>query len=165
MLKIVVREILIFLVCITVFPLLTLSLLGQHHSYSALLGMALREVFLGLGYSEHGFVTQLMRLVTPYALLQAVRAYGWSQASLVGRRWAHAYYATILFIMGTWLVLTAWDLFRFMYALGDIPAELVQFVELEGLGLIIGIGSYILCLYCLRTALNPSKPPPKLREM
>lgn len=162
---IIFREIVIFLVCITFFPLLTLFVLGQHHSYPALLGMALREVFLGLGYSEHGVVTLLLRLLTPYALLQAVRAYGWSQASLVGRRWAHAYYATILFIMGTWFVWTAWDLFRFMHALGDIPGELVQFVELEGPSLIVGIGSYILCLYCLRTVLNPSKPPPRLREM
>ncbi|MDQ1238705.1 MAG: hypothetical protein QG577_890 [Thermodesulfobacteriota bacterium] len=157
MLKTVFREIAIFLLSITLLPVLTIAVLTQQHTYSGVLSIGLREVSLGISYSEQGVARLLIRLLTPYALIQAVRAYNWSQRSLDGRRWAHAYYASVLFLVGTWSLWIAWDLFHFMHALGDIPGELAQFAELEGANVILGLGSYILSWYCARTALSPEK--------
>jgi hypothetical protein len=157
MLRIVFREIAIFLLSITFLPVLTVAVLTQQHLYSGVLSIGLREVSLGISYSELGVARLLMRLLTPYALIQAVRAYNWSQRSLVGRRWAHAYYASILFLVGTWSLWVAWDLLHFMYALGDIPGELSQFAELEGANVILGLGAYILSWYCALIAVRPEK--------
>lgn len=157
MLRIFFREIAIFLLSITLLPVLTIAVLTQQHSYSGVLSIGLREVSLGISYSELGVARLLIRLLTPYALIQAVRAYNWSQGSIVGRRWAHAYYASVLFLVGTWSLWVAGDLLYFMYALGDIPAELSQFAELEGTNVILGLGSYVLSWYCTRTALSPEK--------
>jgi hypothetical protein len=53
----------------------------------------------------------------------------------------------------------AWDLFYFMYALGDMPAELIQFFQLEGTDLLIAAGCSFLGAYCFSIFLDPRRKP------
>ncbi len=48
-------------------------------------------------------------------------------------------------------------MFYFMYALGDIPQELGQFVQLESVSLTIALVSLVLFIHCLAVVVNPSR--------
>ncbi len=74
-----------------------------------------------------------------------------------GQKMANLYFALLLAAVSAWFFSKAWDLFYFMYALGDIPAELKQFVQLEGDSLLGCFLTLVLGIYCFSIFLNPSK--------
>jgi len=154
--KIMVRELLVFVASVSILPMFALVVLSQQYSLNTMLAGALREMLAGPTYSGHGPAALWVRILTPYLLLQGIRAWYWSQKSIVGRRWAYLYFSLVFFGACLWWLSAAWDLFYFMYALGDIPGEIGQFLELEGSDLVMGFGALLLALYSVLIFLNPS---------
>ncbi len=149
MFRIILREIFVLAVSLAVFPAVAVVLLV----YTDSLGMGL-SVFshrLDLGLSGPGGIPMelWLRIVAPYAIVQAVRAYKWAQRSGEGRKWANLYFFVILALLGARSLWEAWDLWYFMYAMGDMPSEIAQFIELEAMNLIIVAISFSLGFYCL----------------
>jgi len=154
---VVLREALIFLVCLAVFPAVVVLLLLHSDSVETGMMYLTREAASG-GWGPAGApLAMCLQLLVPYALVQAIRAYAWSQRSLTGRRWANLYFAVLLGIIGCRSVSLAWDLFYFMYALGDVPEALFQFFELEGLNVAMAAATFLLALHCFRVFLNPHR--------
>jgi len=160
------REILVLLLGLALFPSAVILLL--------VLTDQIRDVqaYLARGLLSADFVTSVhetpiwIKWVSPYLAVQALRGYLWSQRSLAGRRWANLYFSFLLAFVGVWAFGRAWDLFYFMYAMGDLPEELLQFFLLEGYNLVITIASLFLMLHCLRIFLDPARrtlPPKKGR--
>lgn len=157
MFRVVLREALIFLVCLAVLPAVVVLLLL--HSDSVQTGMMyLRRAVASGGWGPAGApLAMWLQLLVPYALVQAIRAYAWSQRTLTGRRCANLYFSILLGIIGCRSVYLAWDLFYFMYALGDMPEALFQFFELEGLNVALAAGAFLLAVHCFRVFLNPRR--------
>ncbi len=155
--KIVIREFLILAGSFSILPALVLALLAQQHSWDMLLSSAVREVFSGRVFSDQPRIGLWVRILAPYILVQSIRAWYWSQRSTVGKRWAYLYFSVLFAGVACWSLSSAWDLFRFMSALGDMPAEIGQFFELEGSNLVIGLGAAFLTFHCARIFLNPSQ--------
>lgn len=164
MLRRILLEIAILVVCLAVFPVLVLALLVYTDSLRAGLAFLGREAFLG-GWGPYSTSLSLwVKLFSPYLIVQAARAYSWGQHSLTGRRWAHIYFSVLALLIGGRSLWRAWDMFYFMYALGDIPQELDQFMQLEVLNLGIASASLVLFAYCLAVAVNPDRGRPVKRN-
>ena len=157
----ILREVIILYLCLAIFPVAVILFVVYNDSLSA--GMAiLSRGLLFWGASHAGFPTgMIVRLVTPYLVVQAIRGHRWSQRSLVGKRWVNLYFSLLLVTIAGWAFWTAWDLFYFMYALGDIPAELPQFFELEWSSFLIFVTASLLAVRCFAMFLEPVAKPPK----
>ena len=157
MILIILREIIVLLVCMLLLPAAVIAVLIQTNSLHAGAAFFAREMLSsGTGLGDLS-LTLWLKLFSPYLFVQTIRAYLWSQRSMDGRKWANLFYFALL--TGIW-ALSLWsagDLFYFMYALGDIPAELMQFIQLEASNLVISIGSFILSLHCLSVFFNPGR--------
>lgn len=157
MLRIIFREIVVLLVSLATFPVLAVALLvytGSVESVGALFsGMSdLRRMGPG------GIPVALWsRLIAPYVIVQAIRAFRWSQRSREGRRWANLYFCAVLTVLGIWTSLQAWDLLYFMYAMGDLPQEILQFLELEAVNLAVAAASFALGAHCFAVFLDPGR--------
>jgi hypothetical protein len=161
MLRAIVREILILIGCLTLFPAAVILLLVQTNSLEAALNFLGRGLFLGQALSPQGTLLLMwLKLISPYLIVQAIRAYLWGQRSMKGRRWANLYFVILLTAAGVWSLWKAWDLFYFMYALGDMPAELGQFIELEGTNLFIFLVCSILAVHCFSIFLRSERNAP-----
>lgn len=154
---VVLREALIFLVCLAVFPVGVVLLLLHSDSIETGMMFLTREAVSGGWGPARAPLAMWLQLLVPYALVQAIRAYAWSQRSFTGRRWANLYFAVLLGIIGCRSVYLAWDLFFFMYSLGDVPEALFQFFELEGLNVALAAAAFLLALHCFRVFLNPHR--------
>jgi hypothetical protein len=157
MFRLILREALILLLCLAVLPAAIVLLLLHSDSIQMEMMYLSREMASG-GWGPAGASLDMwLKLLIPYALVQAIRAYAWSQRSLTGRRWANLYFAVMLGIIGARSVYPAWDLFYFMLALGDVPEALWQFFELEGLNVALAAAAYLLAVHCFRVFLNPQR--------
>jgi len=156
MLRIILREIFIFAGSLFIFPAAVVLLMVQSESLDVALRVLSRGLFLGelVGLTRSIFAVGV-KLVTPYIVIQAVRAHLWSRRSLSGRRWANIYFFALLTGIGVWSLWNAADLFYFMYALGDMPAELAEFVRIEGVDLLVSLASFLLAVRCFKIFLNP----------
>jgi len=156
MLRIVLREIFIFAGSLLIFPGAVLLVIVQSESWDVALNFLSRALFLGqmVGLAR-SFLALGVKLVTPYIVIQAVRAHFWSRKNLSARRWANIYFSAILTAVGAWSLWNAADLFLFMYALGDIPAELAEFIRIEGVDLLVSLACFALAIRCFRIFLNP----------
>lgn len=156
MLRIVLREIFIFVGSLFIFPAAVLLVIVQTESLDVALNFLSRALFLGqvVGLTQ-SLLALGVKLVTPYIVIQAVRAHFWSRRSLSARRWANIYFFAILTSVGAWSLWNAADLFLFMYALGDIPAELAEFIRIEGIDLLVSLAFFALAVRCFRIFLNP----------
>ena len=153
----VIGEIVIFVLCLAIFPVFVLALVYFSGSWNMGVAFFSRELFSG-GRGPGG--TSLMlwgKLLAPYLAVQGVRAYAWSLRSITGRKWANLYFSAILSLFGTWSLWKCWDLFYFMYALDDIQGELMQFFRLEGANLLIGLACVILAIQRFRIFLDPER--------
>jgi hypothetical protein len=65
----------------------------------------------------------------------------------------------ILTLLGARSLFEAWDLFHFMYAMGDMPAEIAQFVELDAVNLVVILISFSLGFYCLHVFMTGGRKP------
>jgi hypothetical protein len=149
-LKLIIREIVIFLISLTIFPLLILALLAYKYG----------DVESGLItlYGAAGRLSYFwLHLISPYLVIQAIRARAWSQRTLSGRKWAHLYFFILSAGVFWWAFYSVWDLFYFMYALGDIPAELKQLVEIEWRNIIISITALVVGCYSFMVFLDPTR--------
>lgn len=158
MLKIVFREIAIFIVSVSIFPgaILILFLRGEI-GQTQLMGLA-REL---MSVDIAGFwplLSLLMKMVAPYLLIQAMRAYKWSQASITGLRYANLYYALLSMGAVIWFWSQSLDLLYFMHAMDDLPAEIPQFINMEASNLLIGGISLYLSIRCFRVYLYALEP-------
>jgi hypothetical protein len=154
----VIREIVILALCLAIFPGLVLALVYFRGSWNVGVAFLTREVFSG-GQGPGGTSLILWaKLFVPYLAVQCVRAYAWSRRSLTGRKWGNLYFSFLLALLAAWSVWKCWDLFYFMYALDDIPGELMQFFRLEGTNLGIGAASLILAIQRFSVFLDPTKP-------
>jgi len=161
MLRTVFREALILLGCLTIFPAVVILVLIHSGSLSTGMTYFAREIFAGDAGPGGISLSLWFKFLSPYLVVQSLRAYWWAQGSLTGRRWANLFFFLLLSIIGGWSFLQALDLFYFMYALGDMPAELIQFLELEASNLMIALGSLFLAIHCFRVFLNPQRKAPK----
>ncbi|MBI4962414.1 MAG: hypothetical protein HY913_03990 [Desulfomonile tiedjei] len=152
-------EILILIGSLAIFPAAVVGLLVLSDSSNLSRILFSREILHGLTVSGGAIPHLWFRFVAPYLVVQAIRAYFWSQRSLTGRKWGNLYFSILLFLLGGWSLWNSWDLFYFMYALGDIPAELLQFVELEANNLMVAIASLALTVYCFWIFLDPTRKP------
>lgn len=157
MLRRIFLEIAVLVACLAVFPVLVLALLAYTDSLRAGLAFLGREAFTG-GWGPYSTSLSLwIKFFSPYFIVQAARAYSWAQRSLTGRRWANIYFAILSLLIGAKSLWRAWDMFYFMYALGDIPGELVQFVQLEAVNLAVGLAGIVLFVRCLSVAIKPTR--------
>jgi hypothetical protein len=157
MLLIIFREIVVLILSLAVFPAIVLVLLSYSDSVETGMALLSRKLFSG-GIGPWGTSLELwFRLITPYGIVQSIRAFRWSQRNEVGRRWANLYFSLVLGLLGTHAAWPPAELFSLMYAMGDVPAELVQLVEIEGINLLIALFSFSLALYCFTVFLNPER--------
>jgi hypothetical protein len=148
--KIIIREVVILLISLTIFPVIILALLVYKHGDA--------ESSLLILYGAAGHLSYFwIHLISPYLVIQAIRARVWSQRSLFGRKWAHLYFFFLSAGVFWWAFYNVWDLFYFMYALGDIPAELKQLVAIEWRNIIISISALVLGCYSFAVFLDPTK--------
>jgi hypothetical protein len=151
------REVSILFLCLALFPLVVL--LALIYTDSLQLGMAYisRELFsdgVGLGKST---LSLCVKWISPYLIVQAVRSFLWTQRSLTGRKWGNLYFSVLSALLAAWSFLGAWDFFYFMYELGGIPQDLIQFVELEYENIVLFMVFAVLSAYCFSIFLNPEK--------
>ncbi len=131
MIGIIIREITILVLSISIFPLafLFLVLRGDISEYG--LKLIYQEI-VNSGTSSLGSALLLLsRVLAPYLVVQAFRAYQWSKTSAFAKRWSSLYFALLGLVAALWLAGESFDLFYFMFELGDVPGELGQFFQLE----------------------------------
>ncbi|MGC8660621.1 MAG: hypothetical protein ACP5U1_16255 [Desulfomonilaceae bacterium] len=150
MIKIIIREIAVLALSFSIFPLAFLLLVfrGDISEYGA--SLIYRELVNAGSSSLASALALLGRLLTPYVVIQGIRAYSWSKTGVEAKRWASLYFALVGGGAGTWFAVKSLDLFYFMYELGDIPGELGQFVHLEFLNLLGTFAGFYLFVRCLR---------------
>jgi len=154
---IIFREVLVLGLCLALFPLAIIVFLVHGDSASAGVAAVLRGVFSRAWSAGSPSLGLAFQFIAPYLLVQCVRGVLWAQRSLTGRRWAHLYFAVLLTAAAVWSFSEAWDLFYFMYALGDMPGELIQFFELQGRNVLIVGGSVVLGIHSFRIFLDPTR--------
>jgi len=159
MARVILKEFLIFVGCLSLFPLMVLVVLFYSDAWNMGRAFLSRELFTGGRGPGGTSFTLWIRLVSPYLAVQAIRAFLWSQRSIAGKKWGNLYLSILMAAVGGWSLAQAWDLFYFMYALGDIPGELVQFFKLETSNLLVAISSLALAVYCFSIFLHPSSSP------
>ncbi len=155
MVRVLFREILILISCLALFPIATLVVLGFSGSLQEGLRALIGGMVVRAGGMDELYVPIIIRLFSPYLIVQAVRGYFWSQRSLIGRRWANLYFTVLLAAIGAKCAWEAWDLFYFMYALRDMPQEILQFLEMRGLSVAVLIACVILAVRSFLIFLNP----------
>ena len=157
----VLREVIILYLCLAIFPVAEILFVIYNDSLSAGMAVVSRGLLFWEAASQAGLsAALLLRLFAPYLIVQAIRGYWWSRRSLVGKKWANLYYAVLLVSIAGWAFWRAWDLFYFMYALGDIPAELPQFFEMEWSGVLILVTASLLAVRCFLVFIDPVGRPP-----
>ncbi len=159
--KIFVRELLILIVSVGTLPLAAIVYLIQTDSMNFEMMFLSRYLLSGGGDVLGSSITFWFKVISPYLIVQTIRALLWSKKSLTGRRWANLYFALLLIGLGGWSLKQAWDLFFLMYILGDVPGELMQFFELEGYHLLIFLVTVFLGIHCFRVFLDPKRHQPR----
>jgi hypothetical protein len=163
----VLKELVILVCCLLAYPALVVAILVFADPIRAARLIA-HDGGPALLFPTVGTLLRLfwLKILAPYALVQTIRAYLWSQRSMVGRKWANCYFAFLLGLGALLSFSKFWDLFVFMAALGDIPGELRQLLEIEGQHLLIALVCAVLALNCLRIFLNPMRKPahPRMLE-
>ncbi len=144
----IIKEVLILLISLSVFPAIVVGLLT--YSDSAMSGVRIRE------FTSH-ISNFWIHIILPYLGIQAIRAAMWAERSLVGRKIANMYFALLALGVGAWSFTKVWDLFYFMYALGDMPQELRQLMELEFNNILITIVALIVAVHSFRIFMNPER--------
>ena len=162
--RIIFREIIVLAGSLAIFPAAVIVLLVLSDSSNVSRLLSSRDLLYGLTVSGGAIPHLWFRFIAPYLVVQAIRGYLWSQRSVTGRKWANLYFFILLAFIGGWSLWNSWDLFYFMYALGDIPGELLQFVELEANNLIIAAASLFLAVHCARIFIDPSRKSPRERR-
>lgn len=157
MLRIVIREILIFLVCAAILPAVVFVLLLQTDSPERIVRLLLRVVGgTGLSPLVDPFAIW-MKVLAPYAVVQAIRAHLWSQRSVAGRRWANLFFLILLLVGAGMAFVDAWEILYLIYIVGDLPEGLGAFLELEYVNVSVFVACTALAVYCALNVINPRR--------
>jgi ABC-type Fe3+-siderophore transport system permease subunit len=155
---IILREIMVFLGGLSVFVGVLVLGLAQGDSFNSAIKLLYRGVL------SEALLRKLatdpvvwVKVLSPYLVIQVLRAYRWSQRSVTGRRWANVYFVVLLTGLAARSLWSMWDLFSFMYAMGDIPGELGQFFSLERGSILIVVACSAIAAHCLRIVLRPKR--------
>ncbi len=141
-------ELLILLVCMSVFPV-TVLMVAHVDPNNQVFASLLRGVF-SRGIGPWGTSPWLwVELLAPYLLVLVVRLGLWATQRSLDRSWVFLAGFVFFAAMGGALLWKSLDLLYFMYALDDLPAQLVQFVHMEGWDTLVGAGSMLMALYSL----------------
>ena len=151
------REILVLIFGLSLAPAVIVAVLIHEDALWQGYQFFINRTLAGDPFPESGFAAIFLKWISPYLILQAIRAFIWSKQSLTGRKWANLYFAVLLAAMSVWFLYPVWDLFYFMFALGDLPAEFMQFLELESQNLALFGISLTLAIYCFTVFLNPER--------
>lgn len=149
--RIILREVFIFAFALSLLPLL----IKYGRPYFDLRPLIAGELLAG------GIHSIWLFLLFPYIIIQAIRAFLWSEQSLTGRKWASLYFFVVLTGLASWGFLRAWDQFYFMWVLGDIPGQLMQFFELQYDSVFVFVFCALLAVRCARVVLDPEKSAPE----
>jgi hypothetical protein len=155
--KILIRELIILIVSVGTLPAIVILYLIHTDSWNLGILFLTRQMLPGGGEIIGSPIVFWFKLLSPYLIIQSIRALLWSKRSLTGTKWANLYFALLLTGLGGWSLRQAWDLFFLMYILGDVPGELMQFFKLEGHHLLIFLVAILLAIHCFRRFLNPKK--------
>ena len=156
--RVILREVVIFIGCLLLVPVALLILLALVDSPEAAQRFVNRVIFSVEVVGVAGtFLVLGIKLIAPYLIVQAIRGYLWSQKSRTGRKWANLYFSVLLAAVAVWAFWNAWDLFYFMTAMGDMPEELGQFVELSGMDVLVFAFCSFLSVHCFRVFLKPDR--------
>ncbi len=158
MLKIIVREIAIFVLSVSIFPGVLLILFLRGEIGQAQLMVLARELVSVDIMAPWPLVSFLGKIIVPYLIIQAVRAYNWSKKGVLGLRYANLYYAVLSFLAMIWFWGQSFDLLYFMYAMDDLPAEIPQFVNIESSNLLMGSIFLFFTIRCFRVYLYALEP-------
>ena len=157
MFRIIFREILILVLSLAVFPVAVILLLA----YKDPLGMGsafLAQEMIAGGIRSRWHIPHVVgQIVFSVHGIANDPGFLWSQRSLVGRRWANLYFSVLAATWAGRSLWGAWDLFYFMYALGDMPAELGQFFRLEAIDLLTFVACAVIAIYCFGIFLDPRR--------
>lgn len=146
MIRVIVREVVILIFSVSIFPI-TLSLLLMNGNIDQrVLTLIYREITNFGNHSFEATFSLLARLFTPYLAIQAFRAYQWSRKGGTPKKWSYLYFSVLAGSIGAWFASKSLDLFHFMFELGDIPGELGQFVRLEFVHILWASGAFYLCV-------------------
>jgi len=162
MIKMVFRELAVFLACMSLLPAFVFVTLLQRGILDEGLRAIARSILSGGWGLDAATIGILARWMAPYLIVQCVRAYVWSKTSPRARSLANLYYSVISGSVAAWSFWKAWDVFYYMYALGDIPGQIVQFLEIESQNLLVFSVTTILAIYCFAIFLDPR--PKRMRE-
>jgi len=157
MMRIVAREILIFVLSVAVIPAALIAVRLHEGSLGPDLSLLIAGMVIGGASPGVAWLSILFIILGPYLIVQGFRGLRWAGQSVQGRRWANLYFSAVFFSGAAWALLHAWDLYAFMCAMGDIPAELIQFVEIEGLNVLIFVVGTSLGTLCFRVFLDPNR--------
>lgn len=164
MLKIIVREIAIFFVGVSIFPGAILILFLRGEIGQAQLMTLARDLMSVDIMALWPMMSLIFKLITPYLIIQAIRAYRWSQKDITGLRFANLYYALMAGAGVIWFWGQSWDLLYFMYAMDDLPAEIPQFINLEASNLLIGAFCLYFSIRCFRVYLYALEPVDNMKR-
>jgi len=157
MFRIILREILILVLSLAVFPVAVILVVVYKDPLGMGSAMLPSEIFMAGIVRGETSVGLWATLLSPYLVLQTIRGFLWSQRSLAGRRWANLYFSVLAASWAARSMWGAWDLLYFMYALGDIPTELGQFFRLEATNLLTFVACAFIAILCFGIFLDPQK--------
>ncbi len=142
-------ELLILLVCISVFPVTVLMAVHIDGTLSPLLAVLVRGMLAGGGGPWGTSLWLWVKFLAPYLVVQVIRYGVWATGRSIDRSWGFFVGSVFFTVMAGALLWKSMDLLYFMYALDDLPEQLTQFVNMEGWNLLVGTGSMIMALYSL----------------
>jgi hypothetical protein len=154
MLRKILWEICVLLFSLSLVPAVIIAVLIRENAFWQGFQFFLNRTLIGDPFPESSYAIVLFKWFSPYLIIQAIRAFFWSKTSSEGKRWANLYYSMVLGLISLWFLCDAMDTFYFMYALGDIPSEFLQFIRLEFKNLLIFIGSLVFSIYCFMIFIN-----------
>ena len=124
------REILVLVLSLAVFPTTVMLLLAYNDSLNVGLAFFQHEMIAGGTGPGGTSLTLWVKLFSPYLVLQAIRGFLWSQRSLVGRRWANLYFSVLAASWAGRSLWGSWQFVPFYVRAGRYAAELIQFFRL-----------------------------------
>ncbi len=146
---IIFKELVILVGCLMLWPIALGVVTAKADGYLPNISYVITQILAALVAPGVNWFTIVALIMAPYVAIQTIRVFRWSRRSAVGRKWAALYFFVLFTICGSWFGWRAWDLFYFMYALGDMPDEIVQFFQIEGSSLLWFMVCVVLALVSL----------------
>jgi hypothetical protein len=160
MFRVLLTEALIFVGCLALFPTVLLVVFSQAETLSGALRILAKGFFSpNMGHGPMKVAALWVKVITPYLVVQAWRAHGWSRSGGAGKKWANLYFSVLGAAASVWFFLRIWEMLAFMHALGDLPSEVAAFLQMEGVNTALCALSAALSVYCFAVFLRAVGAP------